>query len=345
MAEAPLVAADEAETWLAKIAGPVAITGGTGFVGSHLVDTLCAADVRPRVLVRNPAAPRWIADRPVEWITGDLDDAVALAKLVEGAGTVLHLAGVVRAGSTTAFDRGNRQGTRRLVTALEAEAPTARLVHVSSLAAAGPSPTIDGLGPDAEPHPVSAYGRSKLAAESEVRALGDDRAWVVLRPPAIYGPRDTDVLEFFKMAACGVVAIPSGERWVTLAWVGDVVRAVLAAAGADAPVHRVLHLGEPLPYRLPAVVRLLADAGGVRARVVPVPGMVLAAAGGGGSLLHRLGFHRVAMTRDKARELLARHWTARTAESLAALNLGDQVPFPEGAAITWEWYRAVGWVG
>ncbi len=344
-AEPTLVTAAEAATWLTEIAGPVAVTGGTGFVGSHLVDTLCAAGLRPRVLVRDPAAPRWIADRPVEWIAGDLHDRAALSRLVQDAGTVIHLAGVVRAGAEADFDRGNREGTRNLVAALEQASSGARLVHVSSLAAAGPSASVEGLEPDAEPRPVSAYGRSKLAAEAEVRTLGVRCPWVILRPPAIYGPRDTDVLEFFKMAARGVVAIPAGERWVTLAWVGDVVRGILAAAGRGAPEHRVLHLGEPRPYRLRAVVRLLADAGGVRARIVPMPGVVLVAAGGGGSLLHRLGLHRVALTRDKARELLARHWTARTEGSLAALGLVEPVSFPAGAARTWAWYRAAGWLG
>lgn len=344
MTEPPLVAADAVRPWLERLALPVAVTGGTGFVGSHLVDTLCDAGIEPRVLVRDPASPRWIAERTVQWVAGDLDDGAALRRLAEGARTVIHLAGVVRAGSAAAFDRGNRVGTTNLVEALAEAAPGARLVHVSSLAAAGPSDAIDGVGPEAPPQPLSAYGRSKLAAEEVVRGEGGHRQWIVVRPPAIYGPRDTDVLEFFKMAARGLVAVPAGERWVTVAWVGDVVRAVLAAAATDGPTGRVLHLGEPQPYRLQAMVRLLADAGGVTARIVPVPAVVLAAAGLGGSLLHRLGFERVAMTADKARELTARHWTARTADSLALLKVDEGLPFPEGAARTWAWYRSAGWL-
>ncbi len=340
--EAPLVDPAALGPWPASVARPVAVTGGTGFVGSHLVETLLAAGIRPRVLVRNPASPRWIAGLDVEWVAGSLEDVDALRRLVADAGTVIHLAGVLRAGSAGEFDRGNRLGTANLVRAVREAAPAARLVYVSSLAAAGPSAEIEGIGPEAEPRPVSAYGRSKLAAEEEVRAF--EGSWVVLRPPAIYGPRDVDVFQFFRLAARGVVPIPAGERWVSVAHVADVVSAVLAAASGAGGRGRIYHLGEPEPYRLRALVRLLADAGGVRAAIVPVPAAVLAGAGLAGSLLHGLGFHDVAMTRDKARELTARHWTARTRDSLEALDIRGWIAFPEGAAATWAWYRDKGWL-
>ena len=340
----PLVAPDDVARWIEGLRRPVAVTGGTGFLGSHLVDTLAAAGVRPRVLVRDPERPRWIAGRDVEWIAGSLEDTGALRRLVAGAGTVLHLAGVVRAGSAAAFDAANREGTRRLVAAVRhAAAPGARIVYVSSQAAVGPSREIAGLGPEAEPRPVSAYGRSKLGGEAEVRRLTGEREWVILRPPAIYGPRDTDVLQFFRMAARGVAAIPAGERWITVAHVADVVRAVVAAA-VEVVAGRTLHLGEPHPYRLEALIRLLAEAGGTRVRVVRVPAGVVRAAGLAGSALQRLGLARVAMTADKARELLARHWTLRTADSLEALGLDATTPFLEGAAAAWAWYRRRGWI-
>jgi len=341
----PLVPPASVADRLEGIRAPVALTGGTGFVGSHLVETLCGAGLRPRVLVRNPRTPRWIAGQPVEWIPGSLDEQEALERLVAGAGTVIHLAGVLRAGSDAEFERGNREGTRSLVRAVERSASVRRFVYVSSLAAAGPSSSIEGVGPDVEPRPISAYGRSKLAAENVVRRLDGKVPWLILRPPAIYGPRDTDVFQFFRLAASHFIPIPAGDRWLTVAYVADVVRAVLAAAGGDAPVGRIYHLGEPEPYRLAAMVRLLAAAGGVRAKVVPLPASVLTLAGRIGSGLHGLGMHRVAMTRDKARELTARHWTAATRESLETLRLSEWVDFSDGAALSWAWYRVQGWLG
>jgi len=339
----PLVPPEDVARWLEALPRPVAITGGTGFVGSHLVDTLCAAGVKPRVLVRNAASPRWIGGSPVEWVPGSLEDSAALERLTKGAGTIIHLAGVLRAGSRADFDRGNCGGTARLVAAMRRVAPEARLVQVSSLAAAGPSVTAQGVGPGAEPAPISWYGRSKLAAEDEVRDLGDGCWWTIVRPPAIYGPRDTDVFEFFRMAGRGLVAVPAGERWLTVAWAGDVVRSITAAAVGQP--HTVLHLGEPQPMLLDALIRELCRAGGVTAKILRIPSSLVRGAGAVGSLLHRVGWQRLPLTRDKARELLARHWTSRTVESMRELGIERQTAFPEGAAQTWSWYRDRGWLG
>ena len=340
--DAPLVPPSAVAPWLEELPRPVAITGGTGFVGSHLVDTLCAAGIRPRVLVRDPERPRWIADRAVDWVEGDLEDDAALSRLVAGAGAVLHLAGLVRAVRVEEFDRVNRGGTARLVKAVEQRAPESRFALVSSLAAAGPSPRPHGIGPEAEPHPVSAYGRSKLAAEHELRRLGEGGWWCVLRPPAIYGPRDTDVLEFFRMAARGLMARPSGERWITVAFVADVVRAVLAAVSSGER-GRCYHLGEPEPRRLGDLMHAIADAGGKKVRILSLPAALVSAVGVGADLAGRLGL-RSALTRDKACEIVARHWTARTLDSLVALGLREWVEFPQGAADTWSWYRAECWL-
>ncbi|MGE5235929.1 MAG: NAD-dependent epimerase/dehydratase family protein [Acidobacteriota bacterium] len=323
-----------------EIAEPVAVTGATGFVGWHLTGALIAAGLRPRVLVRDPARvdASWV-DR-VEIVPGDLEDREALARLVRGSTSVFHLAGLVRASSPAAFDRANRVGTATLVEAWRVHAPNARLIHVSSLAAAGPSASREGRGPEEDPAPISAYGRSKLAGEAAVRAGRGE--WVILRPPAIFGPRDIDVFQFFKLASRGLVPLPAGDRFITIAYVSDVVRAVLAAVLG--PSGSVFHLGEPEPFELSELVRVLAESGGVRCRRIALPPILVRAAGRVGDALHRVGFRSVAMTSDKATELLARHWTARTADSLEALGVPGFVPFAQAAAATWEWYRAQGWL-
>jgi len=336
----PLVAAQDVCRWTGRIHHPVAVTGGTGFVGSHLVDTLCGAGVPVRALVRPGHPRRWIAGADVEWVEGDLSTPEALARLVSGTGTVFHLAGRLRANRPTDFDRVNRAGTEALVEAIRGAGDVA-LVHVSSQAAVGPSPDAAGLRPDAVAAPVSDYGRSKLDAERAVRALGTDRPWTIVRPPAIFGPRDTDVFEFFRLADRGVVPLPGGERWLTVAWVGDVVRGLLAAACGSEPV---IHLGSHEPRRLDELVRELGRADGREPRIVRVPAVAVRLAGVVGAVARALGASRVAMTRDKAVELLARHWTLKTACSRQLLGLGSETDLVEALRITWSWYRTVGWL-
>lgn len=339
----PLVPPDEVASWIHATQEPVAVTGGTGFVGSHLVDSLCAAGIEPRVLVRDAADPRWIGGSSARLIEGSLEDPGSLERLVSGAGTVFHLAGVLRAGRDVDFDRGNRIGAANLVAAVRRVASGARLVHVSSLAAMGPSSDPAGLAPHDTPAPISSYGRSKLAGEAEIVKLGDAGSWCILRPPAVYGPRDTDVLQFFKMAARGLAAVPAGERWLTTAYVADVVRAVIAAA-VSGGAGGVYHLGEPSPQPIERMLTTLAEAGGYRVKIVPVPAPLMIGAGVLGSGLQRLGWRRMPLTLDKARELLGRHWTADSASSLAALGVGEGTRFVDGARVTWQWYRMKRWV-
>jgi nucleoside-diphosphate-sugar epimerase len=335
------ITAEELRAWCPHIPSPVGVTGATGFIGSHLTEALLAGGVRPRVLVRDPARLGDRARAEATAVLGDLDDAPALAEFARGCGTVIHLAGLVRAESETRFDHANRVGTENLVRAMTEVAPRSRLVQVSSLAAAGPSADPGGTTPEGEPRPVSAYGRSKLGGETAARR--HTGPWVIVRPPAVYGPGDADVLQFFKLAARGVVPLPSGERLVTMAYVEDVVRAILAAATGRAD-RRVLHLGEPEPRPMTGIVGVLAASGGVRARIVPVPPILVRLLGLGGDLLQTLGKRNIAMTSDKARELLARHWSSRSGPSLVALGLAGFVPMEAGAASTWAWYRERGWV-
>lgn len=337
----PVVDAREAAALGARLRSPVAVTGCTGFIGSHVLEAISSAGVPCRVLARDPRRVP-VSGANVEVVVGGLDDRSALERLVSGCPIVLHLAGAVRAGRAEVFDRVNRVGTENLLTAAAHTSPGCRMVLVSSQAAAGPSPSPAGRRPEDVPAPVSAYGRSKLAAEELVRRWGAGD-WTIVRPPAVYGPRDVDVFQFFRLASRGIVPLPAGERWVTMAHVADVLRGVLstAAGGVDG---RVLHLGHPEAMTMDDLVTRLARAGGVRVRTLRVPVWVLRGAGRVGDLLQLLGWSSVAMTSDKARELSARHWSFETASSLDALGIGGAVPFSEGAAETWAWYRANQWL-
>ncbi|MCU0621490.1 MAG: NAD(P)H-binding protein, partial [Gemmatimonadales bacterium] len=160
------------------------VTGATGFVGSHLVDRLLGAGDAVTALVRSPAKAAGLAQRGVTLVPGDLHDRDALARAARGQDVAYHVAALVGAVDEAEFLRANREGTANVVQALEAEAPAARLVLVSSLAAAGPAPRGAPRGVEAPEAPVTMYGRSKLASEAVVRASG--LGWVIARPPAVY---------------------------------------------------------------------------------------------------------------------------------------------------------------
>lgn len=184
----------------------VAITGGTGFVGQALIDLAERKNVAIRSLARRIPDER----RGVDWVQGDLANKPALAKLADGADAVIHIAGQVRARDPDEFEGANVTGTLNVIEAA-LDAHVTRLIFVSSLAAREPS--------------LSRYGASKLRAEKLVMASGLD--WTIIRPPAVYGPRDGEMLDLFEMATMGVIPMPK-EGHASLIHVGDLARLLLA---------------------------------------------------------------------------------------------------------------------
>ena len=183
----------------------IAVTGATGFVGQAVLDEAASRGADLRALTRRAQDPRG----GVEWVRGALSDAGALAQLVDGAEAVLHIAGVVSAPDAAGFHAGNVAGTEAVVQAAR-DAGVARFVHVSSLAAREPS--------------LSAYGHSKRMAEEVVQVSGLD--WTIVRPPAVYGPRDTEMFELFRAARWRVVPMPPPGR-ASLIHVQDLARLLL----------------------------------------------------------------------------------------------------------------------
>ncbi|MGH7321598.1 MAG: NAD-dependent epimerase/dehydratase family protein, partial [Candidatus Rokuibacteriota bacterium] len=216
----------------------VLVTGGTGFIGSHLVEALLARGGEVRCLVRDGRRLGWLAALPsVAAAAGDLGDPASLRSCVEGVDHVYHVAGLTKARSSREFLRINAEGTRHLVQAcLKARRPPRRLVYLSSLAAVGPMPARVPCTESAPPHPVSPYGWSKLGGEAAALAARSQMHVIVLRPPVVYGPRDRGVWQFARWVARGLLPIPGGPpRRLSLCYIQDLVETLLAAGEADVP--------------------------------------------------------------------------------------------------------------
>ncbi len=210
------------------------VTGATGFVGSHLVELLAEAGVGLRVLVRRTSRSEALEALGAERVVGALEEPVSVARAAAGVDVVFHLAALTRARTRSEYFRANAEGVRTVARAA-AEAG-ARLVYLSSLAAVGPS--VDGrpVAEGAVPRPITQYGRSKLAGEEACSSAAERLEVVILRAPAVYGPRDRDLFRFFSMAARGVLALPSGpERRLQMIHVRDLAQALVCAGQAEHP--------------------------------------------------------------------------------------------------------------
>jgi nucleoside-diphosphate-sugar epimerase len=328
----------------------VFVTGGTGFVGSHLVEALLQRGDEVVCLVRNPAKlQQRFPQRPPQSVAGDLADRTALRTGCAGVDVVFHAAGLTAARSRAEFFAVNADGTARVLEAAAETAPgLVRFVYVSSQAAGGPSHHGRPKTETDEAEPISHYGTSKLAGETAVRKAG--LPWTVVRPPSVYGPYDTGFFSVFRLARVGIMpVIGGGGQELSLVYVTDLVRALLtttlpAATGRTYfACHREIVTARQFARAVfDAVQRSLRTAR--EPIVLPLPSWatraVLHLTGTGARLLGRATL----LSSDKATELLADAWTCDPAALECDTGWSACTGYEEGLGLTANWYRENGWL-
>jgi nucleoside-diphosphate-sugar epimerase len=299
----------------------LAVTGGTGFVGRHLLDAALAAGHRVKALARREQPPR----EGIDWVRGDLGDPAALQALVAEADAIVHVAGVISAPDPAGFEHGNVTGTLAMLAAATASG-VRRFVHVSSLAAREPN--------------LSLYGGSKARSEELVHGSGLD--WAIVRPPAVYGPGDKETLELFRMARLPVMLMPPSGR-LSLIHVGDLVRLLLALAALDAPSNILIEPddGTPGGWTHRQFARALGTAVGTRPVVLSAPGMLLRAAARADQWARGPS---AKLTVDRAAYFSHRDWVVEPKRGCPPGLWQPQVATADGLRQTADWYRMQGWL-
>jgi nucleoside-diphosphate-sugar epimerase len=304
----------------------VAITGATGFVGPHLVAALARRGWRIRLLVRRWSPLPSLAGVEADMVLGDLLDEAALKRLVAGADTIVHAAGLIKARDPADFRTVNREGTALL----SALAPEARVVLLSSLAAR-------------EPH-LSPYAASKRAAEEVV--AGRSGPWLVVRAPAVYGPGDRETLAYVRAAACGLAPRPRlPAARLSLIHVADLAEAVaLAAERPPAPSIYEIDDGRQGGYSYADMAEAAGLALGRRVRSLPIPRLVMTAIARLNAVGHSLGGSVQILTPGKVNEIFHSDWTIHDQRLAAAIGFQARYDLPKGFGDTVLWYRRCGWL-
>jgi nucleoside-diphosphate-sugar epimerase len=318
------------------------VTGATGFIGSHLAEALHRRGDEVTALARSAGKAAALAPLGVRVVAGDLHDRAALQRAVEGQELVYHVAGVVAARGEADFMAANRDGTRNVVEAAE-RAGVARLVFVSSMAAAGP--TIKGrpLSGDERPRPVTAYGRSKLAAEAVVTS--SRLAWSIVRPPMVYGPRDREVLKVFRLARLGLAPVlGDGTQELSAVHGADLADALIAAGASRAAVGRAYYACHPEVFTGTELARAVGRTMGKSPAVIRVPALI-----GRGVLMVTEGAARLAgrttiLTVDKANEFFQPAWTGDPEPLTRDTGWRAAHDLRAGLEETYHWYRRAGWL-
>ncbi len=300
----------------------VALTGGTGFVGQAVLDEAVRRGIRVRALTRREQGPR----EGIEWITGDLADTDALRQLTHGCDAVLHIAGVVNAPDEAGFLSGNVEGTQNVVEAAR-QADVPRFIHVSSLAAREPS--------------LSDYGRSKRLAEEVVQVSGLD--WTIVRPPAVYGPRDTEMFELFRAARWRFLPMPPPGR-TSIIHVGDLARLLLdLLASTPAVKDRIFEPddGAAGGFTHKELARAIGKAMGKTVWAPSLPRKMLA---GAARIDRAFRGDKAKLTPDRARYMSHPDWVADSERKVPVEVWEALVAADQGFNATAKWYRDAGWL-
>jgi nucleoside-diphosphate-sugar epimerase len=319
--------------WYPATMARVLVTGATGFLGSHIAETLVRHGFTVRCTVRPSSSLRWLADVETEKIEVDFNDVARLKWLCEGVDVVIHNAGITRAKNDVEFFEVNTNATERLAKAA-IKARVSRFIFISSL---------EARGPDGFTTAISAYGKSKLEAERLLTTLQNDIEMILLRPAGVYGPRDTDLLTLFQLAKYGFLTVPATSGRLQPVHGRDVAEAVLASIQARAQLGP-FEIAEPNTYSWQDMASMLEIAMNKKLRVLRIPREVFLGAGYASETVSKLLNQAPKLDRRRAKSLAYYTYTCDTKPFKEALGWQARISLQKGLEETAAWYEKQGWL-
>ena len=324
----------------------VLLTGATGFVGSHIVDSLIARGIATAVLLRPTSNRRFIEPHlpRLDMRIGSITDPQSLGPAMRDITHVIHCAGCTKALHVSEFHEVNHLGTRHVVEAINQQpARIQRFIHISSLAAGGPAVPDKPAREDDPPHPISEYGKSKLAGEQAAGRCKSD--YVVLRPPAVFGPRDDGFLSLFKAVKAHILPhLGSNRLALSFVFAKDLAEATVICLTHPAAVGKTFYVASPAIIRAHGLADEIALQMNTWTLPLPLPAAALWPVCVLQEIVSRLTGKPNVLSRQKYAELRAPGWVCDPARLRQELGFVCATPLKAGIAEALAWYRQQGWL-
>jgi len=319
----------------------ILITGASGFIGGHLVESLILNGYKVRCFVRQTSDINLLKNLPVEIYFGDVLDRDSLKKAVKDIDYVIHLAGAIKAKDNKTYWLVNYQGTKNILEViLEENIKIEKFVFVSSQAAAGANKDSKFFREEDQPNPISHYGRSKLKAEDLVKRINKKFPTIILRPSLIYGPRDKETLIYFRLFKFGFKA--NLNRHFSACYIEDFVRACLLSLEKNVPSGSVYFISDGYSYSLKEInhyLKLLLKP----KIIIPIPFIskilyLLV------PILKIISKKPSIINSDRLREIAAKSWTCDISKAKKELGYQPKIFLKDGLEKTISWYKKYGWL-
>lgn len=322
------------------------VTGATGFIGSHLVEALLQRGDQVRCLVRNLSDLKWLEGLPIEATKGDCHDKSSLKAAVAGVDQLFHLAGVTRAVDEKTYFQVNAYGTENLIRAcLEHNPSLQKFIYLSSQAAAGPCQNGGHKKETDLCEPVSPYGQSKRMGEDFALAHAHELPLLILRPSAVYGPRDRDMYTIFKLLSKKIKpCFYTHEQRMSLCFVEDVVQAILLASERKEGIGEIFFLSDGKDYLMEEASDIVASAMGVNPVCIRIPEWMIYGVASVSEYLSKLTGKPALLSRGKVEEMVQINWVCDITKARTVLGFNPLVSLAEGARLTFEWYKKENWL-
>ncbi len=326
---------------------PIAVvTGANGFVGSHLVDLLLEKKYKVRCLTRKTSNMRWLEGKDIEIINTGLFDKEGLRKAFKNAVYIFHVAGVVKSKKPEGYFKGNVDTTRNLLdAALEFKVTIKRFLIVSSLTAAGPS--VDGkpVNEETECHPITTYGRSKLAEEKLAQTYMDRLPITICRAPAVYGERDTEILIFFKTFSKGLMTtIGFDKKSLSLIHVLDLVNGFFLAAINHKAQNQIYFISSEKYYTWEEIGKVTSGVIGKNPIKVKVPHPIVFSIAAIAQFSAIFNSGPATLNIEKAKDITQNSWTCDTGKAIKDLDYRQKISIEAGIKRTVDWYKKMKWI-
>lgn len=328
----------------------ILITGATGFIGSLLAESLVARQPQKTAkiycLVRRTSSLTYLEKLPLELVYGDLFTDTALIPVLPEVTQVIHLAGVTKARTEAEYFRGNGEATRHLLQLCAQHARNLqRFVYVSSLAAAGPSADGHLITEKETPRPVSIYGRSKLAGETACQEFCREIPLTIIRPPAVYGPREKDIYEYFKQVKMGArLRLGWRERQASMIHGQDLVNGILLASEHPRAAGETYFMTNPQPYDWHELGAALATAMQKKTISITVPEFIAPVLAAFSELGAKISRQPALLNFDKINELRQYYWVCSGDKARQQLGFTPALSIQDGLQQTYQWYKEHGWL-
>jgi len=320
------------------------ITGGTGFIGSHLINSLLAqGNTDIYALVRDVNNLKWLKGLKINPLHGDLQN---IPQLPSDLDYVFHIAGFTKARKSADYYTVNQEGTASFFKTLRtSKCSPKRIIYMSSLAAAGPCSIDNPLGESCTPSPITPYGESKLAGEKEVLKYKDEFPVVIIRVGPVFGPRDRDFLPLFRMIKQGFFpAFGKISRKVSLCYVKDLVKALILCMQKELNNPEIFHIADPRPYTWDEFSRAAGEVLGKKSTQVKIPLPVIYIAAFWSEMIGKLKKKPSIFTRDKYQDMKQEAWMTTTSHAQNVLGFSPDFTLTQALQETINWYQDKDWL-